>query len=427
MKVLYDISVLGYAHTNSCARTGIFRVVENLADGLSEIENIEMNFCATSSLDIANAALDYLQIHPKFSVIPFSTLGWQREVVRKTSDAMSNINKSKNISFNHKIIRRVLFAIHNVVQRQVRVPLNLNEVKRSDIFHSPYHQIPSYIQSISKIKKILTVYDLIPLLHPQFFEFEEEHLVKTALDKLQPDNWVTCISHSTKSDLCNYLVDLDPERVVVTHLAASDLFYPCADASLIELTRQKYCIPDAPYILSVSTLEPRKNIDRTIRCFAKLLEQENIDDLHLVLVGSKGWNFEKIFQELDNLKHLRNRIVITGYVADEDLAPLYSNAIAFVYPSFYEGFGLPPLEAMQCGIPVITSNTSSLPEVVGDAGIMVAPLDDDAICQGMLDVYNCEELRSQMSLKSILQSKKFSWDNCTQQTLHAYNLAIDAV
>jgi glycosyltransferase involved in cell wall biosynthesis len=143
-------------------------------------------------------------------------------------------------------------------------------------------------------------------------------------------------------------------------------------------------------------------------------------------VGTKGWDFDKIFQELSNLPTLKERVIITGYVADEDLAALYSGAMAFVYPSFYEGFGLPPLEAMQCGVPVITSNTSSLPEVVGDAGIMVAPTDADALCQSMLNLYASSDLRSKMSFKSIEQAKKFSWQNCTEQTIGAYQLALNS-
>ena len=219
---------------------------------------------------------------------------------------------------------------------------------------------------------------------------------------------------------------INPDRVVVTHWAASELFYLCDNDSEIESVKKKYQIPDAPYVLSLSTLEPRKNIDHTIRCFARLVEQENIHDLYLVLVGTKGWDFEKIFEELANSPKLKDRIIITGYVDDEDLAPLYSGAMAFVYPSFYEGFGLPPLEAMQCGVPVITSNTSSLPEVVGGAGIMVAPTDADALAQSMLDLYNNSDLREQMSFNSIEQAKKFSWQKCTQQTIDAYKAALNS-
>jgi glycosyltransferase involved in cell wall biosynthesis len=263
-------------------------------------------------------------------------------------------------------------------------------------------------------------------MFPQFFEFKEDHLLNKILDSLAPDNWAICISDSTKNDLCNKFPKIDPSRVFVTPLAASELFYPCNDFEQISLIRKKYNIPDAPYILSLSTLEPRKNIDHTIRCFAHLSQQEHIKDLSLVLVGTKGWDYNKIFEEISNNNSLQDRIIVTGYVADEDLAALYSGAMAFVYPSFYEGFGLPPLEAMQCGIPVITSNTSSLPEVVGDAGIMVSPTDTDALCQSMLEIYNNPSLRKTMSLRSIERSKQFSWEKCTQETINAYKTALSS-
>ena len=114
---------------------------------------------------------------------------------------------------------------------------------------------------------------------------------------------------------------------------------------------------------------------------------------------------------------------MTGYVPDKDLAPLYSGAMMFVYPSFYEGFGLPPLEAMQCGVPVITSNTSSLPEVVGEAGMMVDPQDADELCQAMLKIYNSAEVRQKMSVDSLAQAQKFSWKRCAEQTIDTYKAA----
>jgi glycosyltransferase involved in cell wall biosynthesis len=162
----------------------------------------------------------------------------------------------------------------------------------------------------------------------------------------------------------------------------------------------------------------------TIRTFARMVDQQNIKDLSLVLVGTKGWLYDEIFEELSRNAALKDRIIVTGFAANEDLAALYSGAVAFVYPSLYEGFGLPPLEAMQCGVPVITSNTSSLPEVVGEAGIMVSPTDEDALCQSMLDIYNSDSLQQTMSLKSIEQAKKFSWEKCMRETIDAYKTAL---
>ena len=277
------------------------------------------------------------------------------------------------------------------------------------------------------MRPFLTVYDLIPILHPQYFERLAgggDHPVKAIVDGIGREDWVVCISQKTKEDLCNYRKDIDPRRVFVTHLGASKWFYPCKDSRAITTVRAKLKIPAKRYVLSVCTLEPRKNLAHLIRCFAQLIQQERLPDLHLVLVGKLGWKYESIFSEFNDAQGLRDRIIITGFVADDDLAALYSDALFFVFPSLYEGFGLPPLEAMQCGVPVITSNTSSLPEVVGNAGIMVDPRDGDGLCEAMLRLASDGSLRAELAGKSLDQAKHFSWAQCADQTLTAYQTAM---
>jgi glycosyltransferase involved in cell wall biosynthesis len=143
-------------------------------------------------------------------------------------------------------------------------------------------------------------------------------------------------------------------------------------------------------------------------------------------VGTLGWSYERIFQSLPSTSEsLRSRVILTGYVPDEDLSAIYSGASVFVYPSLYEGFGLPPLEAMQCGVPVITSNTSSLPEVVGTAGILIDPQQGDELCQALLKVLSSAELQAQMSQKSLEQADRFSWEQCVEQTALIYRTALN--
>ncbi len=293
-----------------------------------------------------------------------------------------------------------------------------------DIYHSPFYPIPNYI-NLSRLKVFQTIYDLIPIMHPEFFAFNENHLILKIVNELNRDTFVICISESTKNDLCNLSKKLDINKIFVIPLAASEKFYQCTDNSKITLIRNRYGIPpDIKYLLSISTLEPRKNIEQTIKAFIEILKQKNIHDLYLVLTGTKGWNYERIFATIENSKEFKEKIILTGYVPDDELAPLYSGALAFVYPSFYEGFGLPPLEAMQCGTPVITSNTSSLPEVVDNAGIMVDPIDLDALCQALLDVYTKQDLRESMSRRSLARAKLFSWEKHTQGVISAYKAAL---
>ena len=424
MKLVYDISVLGTGHYHSRARTGVFRVVENIAYGLVSSEECNLNFSAMLSLENVEQTIAYLQSNKDFSSAKLIFPQLQKNVYKSIKSKIENINDQAEIGLQSKTLRRALYCVLRTIENSYKT-FDIKQLHDRELFHSPFHPLPKNVDS-KKHKKVLTIYDLIPILYPQYFEFDEDHLINEVIKSLTPDDWAICISEATKEDLCNYRKDIDPAKVFVTHLAASDLFYPCDNSEQINMIKGRYSIPDAPYILSLSTLEPRKNIAHTIRCFAMLAEQENIEDLHLVLVGTKGWSYHSIFQEISNFSALKDRIIVTGYVADEDLAALYSGAIAFVYPSFYEGFGLPPLEAMQCGVPVITSNTSSLPEVVGNAGIMVSPQDSDALCQSILDIYSNSSLRESMSLKSLEQARRFSWEKCTQETIQVYKTALSS-
>jgi glycosyltransferase involved in cell wall biosynthesis len=433
MKVLYDISVLGTGYYYPRARTGVFRVVENIAYGLASSKECDLFFCASESFQKLNESLDYLASSSQLKGVSIPETYFtkvKRDFASKLRDFNTEINNATNEKqlkiLYLKILRKLLYNTDKIIGGDSFHLISPKVLEQADIFHSPFYPISEQVKQVKNKNTFLTVYDLIPIMFPQFFEFKEDHLLNKVLESLEPENWAICISDSTKNDLCNKFPKVDPSRVFVTPLAASELFYPCNDSEQISLIRKKYNIPDAPYILSLSTLEPRKNIDHTIRCFAHLSQQEHIKDLYLVLVGTKGWDYNKIFEEISNNHSLQDRIIVTGYVADEDLAALYSGALAFVYPSFYEGFGLPPLEAMQCGVPVITSNTSSLPEVVGDAGIMVSPTDTDALCQSMLEIYNNPSLRKTMPLSSIERSKQFSWEKCTQETLNAYKTALSS-
>jgi glycosyltransferase involved in cell wall biosynthesis len=174
----------------------------------------------------------------------------------------------------------------------------------------------------------------------------------------------------------------------------------------------------------VNTLEPRKNTERVVRAFTRLVREQRDDDLMLVLVGAEGWLRDGITAALADAGPVRARIIVTGYVSDHDMAPLYSGALGFVYPSLYEGFGLPVLEAMQCGTPVITSNTSSLPEVVAGAATMVAPTDPDGLCQAMHRLATDGALRATLSAKGRERAALFTWDRCTQQVLSGYEVAL---
>jgi glycosyltransferase involved in cell wall biosynthesis len=430
MKVLYDINVLGVGHHNQRARTGVFRVVENIAYGLKKSKACELSFCtSTQYAPNIQSSLDYLDANPELAEVPFHiNKSWKfRQGCQKIEHKLNT--QTQKAEFPQIIplkIARKLTCFFNRKTARFYNPIEPISLTEANIYHSPFEPIPSLVKQSKNLHKFLSIHDLIPILYPEFFKSHEDTPAKRAINGLDAESWALCVSQRTKDDLCNYSKSINPSRVFVTHLAASELFYQCTNSLQIKLVRKKYQIPDVPYILSLSTLEPRKNIEHTIRCFSALVHQEKIQDLHLVLVGTKGWDYDSIFSEVTKNPTLKERVIVTGYIADEDLAALYSGAMTFVYPSFYEGFGLPPLEAMQCGVPVITSNTSSLPEVVGDAGIMLDPKDTDGLCQSLLKLYYDSSLRKSMSERSLKQAKNFSWERCTQETIKAYEIALNS-
>jgi len=436
INIFYDISVLGYGHYESRSRTGVARVIENIASGLIASKQFDLSFGATHSWYAVKTCLDYLQTQPTFRGIPLAHSSFFRNFESKLIELYNMLENREKIfpeqsqEPQSKLLTDQLkkYLSNSIGISQQHSPLiDQQSLSEADIFHATFYHIPHQARECKKLKKFATVYDLIPIVLSQLFIGKNDadyQRMQASLNSLTAEDYILCISQATKNDLLNH-VKLNPERVFVTHLAANTaLFYPCNDAEKLASVKHKYGIPDAPYILGVSTLEPRKNLEHVIRCFAKVVQQQGIKDLNLVLVGAKGWEYDKIFQEIANFGLSKDRIIITGYVADEDLAAIYSGAMVFIYPSLYEGFGLPPLEAMQCGIPVITSNNSSLPEVVGDAGIMLDAADADGLCHSILKLYRTPALRQEMSLKSLAQAKKFSWERCTQETIAAYKTAL---
>ena len=219
------------------------------------------------------------------------------------------------------------------------------------------------------------------------------------------------ISEHTKKDFLKLIPSLKQEQVIVTPLACSENFHPCTKEQTIAALK-KYNLPtDKKYVFSLCSLEPRKNLIRAVKTFVDFIKKNKIDDMVFIMGGGQWLSFiEKLETEIKDLGKYRDKILKAGYIDDEDLAPLYSGAEFFVYTSQYEGFGLPPLEAMSCGTPVITSNNSSLPEVVGDAGIMIDFDDDKQHVAAYEKYYFDEKYRNKMAKAGLKRSKEFSWE-----------------
>ncbi len=280
-----------------------------------------------------------------------------------------------------------------------------------DILHSTAFYAPKNHPG----KLVVTIHDIssltLPHYHTEATRKRSNHGTENAV--AYADHIIT-VSEFSKNELLRYFT-LEPEKITVTHSAAKDIFVPCSPEEK-KRVREKYGVPE-DFILFVGSLEPRKNVATLVRAYISL--PEPVRKRHrLVIAGGKGW----LNAEIDTLLKSSGSsgILRIGYVDEQDLPALYSAAIVSVFPSLYEGFGLPVLEAMACGTPVISSNSSSLPEVGGDAALYFDPHDTNQLKETLERLLGDENLRAQLSRKGIERARLFSWEKAAQETLGVY-------
>jgi glycosyltransferase involved in cell wall biosynthesis len=312
-----------------------------------------------------------------------------------------------NPNFHKKLIR-FPGRVFRLLTEKLRVLPVGSLLGDYDLYHGMNYHVPRVA-----FPSIVNIYDLSYLLFPQYFTRKRLNDIrgKVASSIKRADRILTG-SESTKADIVNFL-KVQEERIEVIQFGVEEAFKPQGSEEAVSI-RKKLSLPER-FILFVGTIEPRKNIISLLRAYRKL----GRSDIGLVVAGGRGWLFEEIFREVGRL-NLHGKVLFPGRVSEADLPALYSAASVFVYPSVYEGFGFPPLEAMACGTPVITSNTSSLPEIVGDAGIRVNPEDSGGIAEAIGSVLDDNSKRDEMRMKGIERAKRFSWETCARKTLRLY-------
>ena len=288
-----------------------------------------------------------------------------------------------------------------------------------DVLFVPAHTIPLWHPRAT----VVTVHDLgyrhEPDAHP---DGSRVYRIWSTRFSARAATRIIAVSESTKRDLME-LEDIAPDRIRVVHHGVDMSLRPVEDASRLREARQRYGLPDS-YVLYVGTLQPRKNLKRLIQAHRRLREADS-GAPSLVLAGQAGWLADPILREARQGVSA-DTVILPGYVQRVDLAPLLSAAMAFVYPSLYEGFGMPVLEAMACGAPVLTSNVSSLPEVVGDAALLVDPHDVDSIHDGLARLTTDAALRARLRQSGLARVRAFSWDRAARETLAVLREAAQA-
>lgn len=294
---------------------------------------------------------------------------------------------------------------------QVRLPLEL-WTHPQDVYFFPASVLPlGYIPE----KSVMTIHDVAFLFFPEYFSPSLRRWLTLATEQgIQKASRIIAVSEATRQDLIAYY-GIAPEKVIAIHHGVHEMFHPL-ETDKITPIQQKYHVKN-PYILCVGTLQRRKNIPRLIQAFY-LLKQKYHFPHKLVLIGQKYADLpeDEIFATIERL-FLDEEVVWTGYVPEQDLPALMSGAEVFVLPSLYEGFGMPLLEAMACGVPVVCSNTSSLPEVVGDCGMLFEPDSVESLVQTLKLVLEDHDLRMTLREKGFSRVKAFSWAACARKTL----------
>jgi len=281
-----------------------------------------------------------------------------------------------------------------------------------DIYHSPY----PYMPYVKKAKRIITVHDLSFLRIPDIFEKSIYEWNMHSVSYMKKADYLIAVSQQTKNDIVE-LCDVNPEKISVVYNGIDhNAFIPVDQVVCTQFLKNKNIV--SPFFLYVGTIEPRKNLIELLNAFNKFYLSVD-KEVKLVLIGKKGWLYDDVFATYESLPS-KNNIHFLGYVPIDELKYYYSACIAFVYPSLYEGFGLPNIEAMACGAPVITSNNSCIPEIVGDAAVLVDPRSTDELFGALRAIYTDPDLRRSLIKRGLAKSQSYSWMSCAKDTLGIY-------
>ena len=416
--VLLDVNVLGRGFGAEVSRAGIFRATEGFVGAMLRREDVGLSFAAEATWASELLLLAYDRARGGALAGRVVRAWTQPGMPDEPGTALIERVVAEEAAGRDAKRERASLTLLSATARRLALP-------PVDVLHSLRTPLPAPRRVPSRVRA-LTIHDLIPLLRPEWMYPTADAEIRAITGSILPTDFVIANSEATAADV-TALLGIPAERIFVTPFAADEsVFHREESSERMAEVRTRYRIPPGPYVLSLCTLEPRKNLLQLLRSFHDLLRQERLPDVRLVLVGATGWKSEPLFELLAGNPDLRDRVVIAGYVDDGDLAALYSGARAFAYPSLYEGFGLPVLEAMQCGTPVLTSNVSSLPEVIGDAGLAIPPTDGDAMAHALFRLLTDDDLAADLARRGAERARLFSWDRTAEAAVRAYEAMLAA-
>jgi glycosyltransferase involved in cell wall biosynthesis len=339
--------------------------------------------------------------------------GWNK---KESAGIFSDYYTSPNIYTNFSL-NKIDWSTNTIKKSWSRASIEGKEklLGDVDVIHSTAYIVPELLRA----KLVVTIHDLSFMLFPDFHTEENKTLLMKNLIYInsRPDK-IICDSKQTKKDLIRFF-HVPEEKIKVIYLGVDHVFSDHISEEKKDIILAKHDLIGLDYILTVASIEPRKNFERVIKVFAEILKDRKYNNLFLVCAGGAGWKNETIYS-LVREKGLEEKVKFLGFVEETDLPVIYNRAKFFMYPSVYEGFGLPVLEAMASRVPVLTSNVSSLPEVAGDAAIMVDPYNEKEIYRASVNLLENEKLRKELQAKGVERSNLFTWENTAFQTLEVY-------
>ncbi len=394
MKILFDATELSYYLEESGHRAGVFFVALNIFREMKK-RQMDITFCC-------NFKRYYFMKEVIENVTEFNGIKLleEKSAINLFFAKLNYLVKSAPRKLQYAILSLSRYY-ENIFYLQNKN--NAEQLKEFDIYFSPFTAPAKEIEK-ADIKRFRMIHDIIPILEAGRVPADRRLWCWKIYNSINPRDYYVTNSENTRKDILKYFPFIKEENIKTTYLGAGENFAPQKREN------------DKKYVFSLCTLGKRKNLIFAIKNFFEFIKRYKIDDLYLVLGGGVWKKFEKelyaVIGEFD-----KSKIIMKGYVKDGELPALYSNALMFIYPSLYEGFGLPVLEAMKCGCPVITSNVSSLPEVIGEAGIKINPDNDEELIEAYRKMYFDTFFRELCIERGLIRAKKFSWEKCVSELL----------
>lgn len=403
IKLLYDATIVCSILKKNTSRSGIFFVAYNVLLELLKRTEYEVFLYSDDIITLR----EVVEKCPEFSGCKIYKVSILQEWIAVLLN-LKNKNKSEK---GNPVLRCIYGILASLLKKGYCLTEKCIDLKDVDVYFSPMKAVPSFIAKNKRIKKYTILHDAIPIVN-NHRKNAKQGWFYSLIKSINKDDFYFANSEYTKQDFLKHIDSFTPEHITVIPLSTGKPYSRVDDK--IDEIKQKYNIPlDKKYIFSLCNLDPRKNLVFSIKNFLSFVEKHELEDLVFVLGGSHFDDFiDKLKQELNDLGDKQDKIIRIGYVDDEDMSTLYSGAEMFLFPSLYEGFGIPVLEAMKCGLPVICSNATSIPEVIGDCGIQIDPLSDEQMVSAMEKMYFDREFRNVCIEKGLERAKLFSWEKC---------------